>query len=254
MRILLTIEYRGTNYHGWQRQKDKITIAQVIEDTIFNLTGQNVTLAGAGRTDAGVHAYAMRAHFDIDFGMPPQKYAFALSNALPPDIKIRQSIQVKDDFHSRFDAVSKTYLYKIFNADYEGALNYDTHYSVTAKLDIGKMRECAQYFLGTHDFCAFKSSGNNPASTVRTITRLSISENVADGGFGKEIIISITGNSFLYNMVRIIAAQIIRVGREIIKPEDIKAMILSKKRKNAREIAPARGLYLYEIDYGNMLI
>lgn len=249
MRILLTVEYRGTNYHGWQKQKNLITISQTIEQAIFNITGKNVTIHGAGRTDKGVHAYNMKAHFDIEHGLPPQKYAFALNNALPPDIKIRKSEQVNDNFHSRFDAVDKTYLYKIYLGDNPSGLFYDTHYSIYAPLDIEAMREGAKYLIGTHDFRAFMSQGSNPTSTIRTIYELDITEKEADDGYGKEIVIKIKGNSFLYNMVRIIVAQLIRVGKKIIPPQEIDLIIQSKKRRRAREIAPPQGLYLYEINY-----
>lgn len=249
MRVLLTIEYRGTNYHGWQKQKNLITISETIENAIFSITGEQVTLHGAGRTDAGVHAYNMKAHFDIQHGLPPEKYAFALNNALPSDIKIRKSEQVNDNFHSRFDAVNKTYLYKIYVAPYPSGVYYDTHYCITKNLDVEAMKKGAQYLLGTHDFRAFMSQGSNPSSTVRTIYEIDILQREIDDGYGKEIVVKIKGNSFLYNMVRIIVAQLIRVGRKIIPPEEIASALESKKRRRAREIAPPHGLYLYEINY-----
>ena len=249
MRILLTVEYRGTNYHGWQKQKDLITVSETIEQAIFDITGKATALHGAGRTDAGVHAYNMKAHFDIEHGLPPEKYAYALNNALPPDIKIRKSELVGDNFHSRFDAVNKTYLYKIYLAPTLSGLYYDTHYSIYAPLDIIAMKEGSQYLIGTHDFRAFMSQGSNPSSTIRTIFEIDVTENIIDDGYGKELVIKIKGNSFLYNMVRIIIAQLIRVGKKIIPPQEIACILESKKRRRAREIAPPEGLYLYEINY-----
>lgn len=249
MRILLTIEYRGTNYHGWQQQKDHKTISQTIEQAILSVTGQKIRLCGAGRTDAGVHAYNMKAHFDIDYPMPPDKYAFVLNNVLPSDIKIRKSELVDNDFHSRFDAKSKTYLYKIILSDTPSGVYYDTHYSLRPPLDIDAMKQACDFIVGTHDFSAFMSQGSNHSSTIRTITDLNITLREIDDGFGQELLIKITGNSFLYNMVRVIVAQLVKVGKNYIQPQDIKKILLSKARKNAKEIAPAHGLYLLSIDY-----
>ncbi len=245
----MSVEYRGTNYHGWQKQKNLITVSQTIEQAIFNITGKKTSLHGAGRTDAGVHAYSMKAHFDTNHGLPPEKYAFALNNALPADIKVRKSEQVSDNFHSRFDAISKTYLYKIYLGDYPSGLYYDTHYSIRPPLDIQVMQDGAKYLIGTHDFRAFMSQGSNPSSTIRTIFELEILQKQMCYASGQEVVISITGNSFLYNMVRIIAAQLIRVGKKIIQPDEIAFILESKKRRRAREIAPPHGLYLFEINY-----
>lgn len=249
MRILLTIEYRGTNYHGWQQQKNSNSISQTIEKAIFNITGQQVRLKGAGRTDAGVHAYNMKAHFDIDFPIPPEKFAYVLNNTLPPDIRIINSEKVNDNFHSRFDAKSKTYIYKILLTDKPGGLYYDTHYVIKPPLDIEAMKEASRHLLGTHDFSAFMTQGSKPSSTVRTITDVSIDLRDFDGGYGQELIFKITGNSFLYNMVRVIVAQLIKAGKKKLKPDDIKKILESKQRKNARETAPAHGLYLLDIEY-----
>jgi tRNA pseudouridine38-40 synthase len=249
MRILLTIEYRGTNYHGWQRQKNLATIAQTIEQAIFQVTGQKVGLHGAGRTDAGVHAYNMKAHFDIDYPLPPQKYAYVLNNVLPADIKIRKSELVDDNFHSRFWAKSKTYIYKIFLSDSPSGVYYDTHYSIRPPLDIDAMRQATKFLIGEHDFSAFMSQGSNFSSSIRTINNIDIILREIDDGYGQELVIKITGRSFLYNMARVIVAQLIKVGKKTIQPQDIKTILLSKQRKYAKEIAPARGLYLLDIEY-----
>ncbi|HEY8424296.1 MAG TPA: tRNA pseudouridine(38-40) synthase TruA [Clostridia bacterium] len=249
MRILLTIEYRGTNYHGWQQQKNYKSVSQTIEKAIYKITGQEIRLKGAGRTDAGVHAYNMKAHFDIDFPLPPEKFAYVLNNELPPDIKIRKSEQVDDNFHSRFDAKSKTYIYKILLTENPGGLYYDTHYVIKPPLDIDAIKQASKYLIGSHDFSAFMTQGSKPSSTVRTIMDFSIDLRDFDGGYGQELIIKIKGNSFLYNMVRVIVAQLVKVGKKILKPEDIKTILESKQRKNAKEIAPAGGLYLLDIEY-----
>ncbi|HHW90543.1 MAG TPA: tRNA pseudouridine(38-40) synthase TruA [Clostridiales bacterium] len=249
MRILLTIEYRGTNYHGWQRQKNLATIAQTIEQAIFQVTDQKVGLHGAGRTDAGVHAYNMKAHFDIDYPLPPQKYAYVLNNVLPADIKIRKSELVDDNFHSRFWAKSKTYIYKIFLSNSPSGVYYDTHYSIRPPLDINAMRQATKFLIGEHDFSAFMSQGSNFSSSIRTINNIDFILREIDDGYGQELVIKITGRSFLYNMVRVIVAQLIKVGKKIIQPQDIKTILESKQRKYAKEIAPARGLYLLDIEY-----
>jgi tRNA pseudouridine38-40 synthase len=249
MRILLTVEYRGTNYRGWQQQKNGNTVSQTIEKAIFKITGQQIRLKGAGRTDAGVHAYNMKAHFDIDFPIAPEKFAYVLNNTLPSDIRIKKSEQVSDSFHSRFDAKSKTYIYKILLTDNPGGLFYDTHYIIKPPLDIEAMKKASEYLLGAHDFSAFMTQGSKPSSTVRIITGVSTELRELDGGYGRELIFKITGNSFLYNMVRVIVAQLVRVGKHILNPEDIKKILESKQRKNARESAPAHGLYLLDIEY-----
>ncbi|NLC17399.1 MAG: tRNA pseudouridine(38-40) synthase TruA [Clostridiales bacterium] len=249
MRILLTIEYRGTNYHGWQRQKNLPTIAQTLEQAIFKVTDKQVSIHGAGRTDAGAHAYNMKAHFDIDYPLPPEKFAYVLNNVLPPDIKIRKSELVDDNFHSRFWAKSKTYIYKIYLSDSPSGVYYDTHYRVRPPLDIDAMKQAAKFLIGEHDFSAFMSQGSAPSSTIRTITDLAISLREIDDGYGQELVIKITGRSFLYNMARVIVAQLVKVGKKIIQPQDIKTILLTKQRKYAKEIAPAHGLYLLDIEY-----
>lgn len=246
-RIKLTIEYKGTSYNGWQRQKNANSIQGLIEDALRQLVGQDIAIHGAGRTDAGVHAYAMVAHFDTDSPIPPEKYAYTLNKLLPSDIRIKQSEEVSSTFHSRYSAKFKTYLYKIWCERTPRAIYHDTHYIINHDLDVNLMREGAKYLIGEHDFKTFMTSGSSAISTVRAITGVDIDCVQKDNG--KEITINIRGNGFLYNMVRVIAAQLVKVGLKKIEPTRIKELIELKNRKYARETAPSQGLYLSHIEY-----
>ena len=171
MRILLTLEYDGTAYAGWQRQENALAVQQVVEEAVSKLVGARTVLFGASRTDAGVHALGQRAHFDTASRIPPDKYAYALNTMLPRDIRVRESRAVPDDFHARFSAVGKRYRYQIYAAPHAGALNRNTHAHVIYPLDAEKMRAELPALLGEHDFAAFAASGSVVKDTVRTITR-----------------------------------------------------------------------------------
>ena len=171
MRILLTLEYDGTAYAGWQRQENALAVQQVVEEAVSKLVGKRTVLFGASRTDAGVHALGQRAHFDTDSRIPPDKYAYALNTMLPRDIRVRFSRAVPCDLHARFSAVGKQYRYQIYAAPHAGALNRNTHAHVIYPLDAEKMRAELPALLGRHDFAAFAASGSVVKDTVRTITR-----------------------------------------------------------------------------------
>ena len=160
MRILLTLEYDGTAYAGWQRQENALAVQQVVEEAVSRLVGERTVLFGASRTDAGVHALGQRAHFDTASRIPPDKYAYALNTMLPRDIRVRESRAVADDFHARFSAVGKRYRYQIYSAPHAGALNRNTHAHVIYPLDAEKMRAELPALLGRHDFAAFAASGS----------------------------------------------------------------------------------------------
>ncbi|MCL2751133.1 MAG: tRNA pseudouridine(38-40) synthase TruA [Firmicutes bacterium] len=244
MRIKLIIEYNGAAYSGWQRQDNLPTVQAVLEDALSEATGARVTLYGSGRTDAGVHACGQAAHFDTEADIPPDKYPFRVNKRLPKDIKIRESSRVKDDFHARFSAVSKTYLYKMHVSRQPSALRADTCLQVKPPLDAALMHEAAQCFVGTHDFRAFMSAASKLDGTpVRTVNHASVRQE------GDEIHFTVNANAFLYNMVRVMAAQLIRAGKGIIRPADVAGMIESKNRRSAREIAGPQGLYLVEVYY-----
>lgn len=242
-RIKLTIAYDGTNYCGWQVQPNGITIEEVINKALRKLTGEEITVIGASRTDSGVHAMGNVAVFDTDTTIPAEKIAVALNQRLPEDIVIVKSEEVHPDFHPRYCDCSKTYEYHIINTRIPNPTKRLTNYFVSYILDIDKMRKAASYLVGEHDFVSFCNVRTDVESTVRCITELEILK------CGEEITIRITGNGFLYNMVRIIVGTLIRVGRGFYEPEKVKEILEAKDRKAAGVTAPARGLMLMRIEY-----
>ena len=242
-RIKLTIAYDGTNYCGWQVQPNGITIEEVINKELKKLTGENIQVIGASRTDSGVHAMGNVAVFDTETTIPAEKIAMALNQRLPEDIVIVQSEEVPLDFHPRYCDCSKTYEYHIINTRIPMPTKRLTNYFVSYTLDIDKMRQAASYLIGEHDFVSFCNIRTDVENTVRTIQELDIITN------GDEITIRITGNGFLYNMVRIIVGTLVRVGRGFYGPEKVKEILEARDRKAAGVTAPAHGLILTKIEY-----
>ncbi len=243
MRVKLTIEYDGTNYSGWQRQKNAVSIQEMLERAFLAATGETVCINGAGRTDAGVHAASQVAHFDTNCSIPAEKICFAINMHLPPDIRVKDSCSVTTQFHARYCAVSKTYGYTIHNSVHAPALLRNSAAHVRGKLDIGAMRKAAQYLVGTHDFAAFCSSGSSVKSSVRTIAGIDITEQKPL----LHIIINSTG--FLYNMARIIVGTLIETGLKKRSPDSMANIIAAKDRNAAGITAPAKGLMLLEVIY-----
>ena len=242
-RIKLTVAYDGTNYCGWQVQPNGITIEEVLNKTLSKLTGENICIIGASRTDSGVHAMGNVAVFDTETTIPPERIAMSLNQRLPEDIVIVKSEEVAADFHPRYCNCSKTYEYHIINTRIPIPTKRLTNYFVSYNLNIDDMRKAATYLVGEHDFASFCNVRTNVESTVRTITALDILQN------GNEITVRITGNGFLYNMVRIIVGTLVRVGRGFYKPEQVKEILEAKERTAAGVTAPAHGLMLMQIDY-----
>lgn len=242
-RIKLTIAYDGTNYCGWQIQPNGITIEEVLNKALSKMTGEDILVIGASRTDSGVHAMGNVAVFDTATTIPPEKIAVALNQRLPDDIVITKSEEVPLDFHPRYCDCSKTYEYHIINTRIPIPTKRLTNYFVSYVLDIDKMRQATSYLVGEHDFVSFCNVRTDVENTVRTITALDILTN------GDEITIRITGNGFLYNMVRIIVGTLIRVGRGFYEPEKVKEILDAKDRKAAGVTAPPHGLMLVEIKY-----
>lgn len=250
--IKLTIEYDGTNYHGWQSQTNAVTVQYVVKRAIESLTGEDCDLVGSSRTDVGVHALGQVANFHTNSGIPGEKFAYALNNLLPEDIVIRESEDVSPDFHARFSSKGKKYRYLIYNSRKPSALLRNRAALVHLPLDIEAMQKALPYFLGRHDFSAFRASGSDTKTSERTITGISISENsnALPGPCSKDsklIELEVSGDGFLYNMVRIIAGTLIYVGNGKIKYDDIPAIIESRDRRRAGQTAPAHGLYLVEV-------
>ncbi|MBU3073585.1 tRNA pseudouridine(38-40) synthase TruA [Clostridium estertheticum] len=241
--IKIIIEYDGTNYSGWQRQNNVMTIQEKIESAIEELTGEKTQITGSSRTDAGVHAKGYTGNFYTNSKIVIEKFTGAINSKLPRDIVILQSFEVPYEFHSRYNSMGKMYSYTIINRRQAVAVGRDYIYHHKQILDVEAMQIGAQYFMGTHDFSAFKNLGSSAKTSVRTISRLDIVKN-------EELIkIYIAADGFLYNMVRIIVGALIRVGEGKIKPSEIKDIIESKQRSKAGKSVPANGLCLEEVFY-----
>ena len=243
-RVRLFVAYDGTDYCGWQVQPNGITVEEVLNRELFRLTGEDIHIIGASRTDSGVHALMNVAVFDTASSIPPERMAYALNQRMPEDIVITKSDEVGADWHPRYqDNVRKTYEYHIYNAPVLNPLKRKYSAFVSFPMDVEKMRRGAAYLVGEHDFVSFCNVRTNVSDTVRTVEDITVAEDGAD------IVIRITGNGFLYNMVRIIAGTLIRVGRGFYEPEKVREILEEKKRTAAGVTAPACGLVLVEIEY-----
>ena len=241
--IKIIIEYDGKSFNGWQKQPTKLNIQGEIEKAIFEITGEEVNLIASGRTDAGVHAFGQVANFNTETKLPIEKIAKAINSKLKKSIVIKSAEEVDEQFHSRYSVHSKTYRYIINNSENGTAIYRDLEYHYPFKLNEEKMNEAIKYFEGEHDFKGFKASGTSSKSSVRTIYEGTVWRD------GDRINIEITGNGFLYNMVRIIAGTLLEVGEGKITPEEIPNIINSQDRKKAGRTLPAKGLYLMKVEY-----
>ena len=242
-RILLTVEYDGSAYAGWQRQINGLAVQQVLEEAFSQACARPVTVTGSSRTDAGVHARMQMVHFDTSASIPPDKYPFVLNNLLPPDIRVQAAREVPAGFHARFLTSGKTYTYRILNNRHGSALLRNTHWHIPVPLDVPAMREALSFLPGTHDFAAFQASGGSARTTVRTVDR---AELLADG---PEITLLISGNAFLYNMVRIIAGTLMEVGLHKREADAFSRAFVSLSRLDLGMTAPPCGLELTEVRY-----
>lgn len=261
--ILLKIRYDGTPFCGWQRQPQQLTVQGEVERVLSILCAAPVEINGTSRTDAGVHAYGQQASFSGDFAIPVENIKRAANNLLHPAIEIVQVDQVDPDFHARFNAVGKTYEYVIISSRRRDPFLRDRCYFVDRQLDVERMRQAAEYIEGTHDFRCFQAAGSQiRENTVRTVFSLNIEDSPWDGGYheepegtdgrdfpGRRIVIRITGDGFLYNMVRIIAGTLTDVGLGRMSVADVKRVVESADRTKAGHTAPPQGLYLDRIYY-----
>lgn len=255
MRIMLTVAYDGTAYSGWQIQPNAVTIEEKLREAIKTLTGEDVELIGASRTDAGVHSLGNVAVFDTGSSIPPVKFSFALNNYLPEDIVVRESCEVAPDFHPRHCDSVKTYEYRIYNDRFpHPVLRLYSHFSYR-KFDVDRMREAAAKLVGEHDFGAFCSAGSQAETTVRTIYSIDIIEENIEGAvsgeYGKMIKIRVTGSGFLYNMVRIIAGTLMDIGTGLMEVSAIDRCLETADRSDAGPTAPANGLTMIGITFKN---
>ena len=241
--IKLIIEYDGTKFNGWQKQPNKPNIQGEIENAIEIITHEKCDLIASGRTDAGVNALGQVANFKTNSDIDIEKLPYALNSQLKKSIVIKSAEEVEERFHSRYSVHSKTYRYTINNSKQGTAIYRDMEYHFPLELDENKMNQAIQYFIGEHDFKAFKASGTSSKSSVRTIYDAKVwREN-------DRILIELTGNGFLYNMVRIISGTLVDVGIGKIEPNDVKQIIESKDRSQAGKTLPAKGLCLIRVNY-----
>lgn len=248
----IMIQYDGTRYKGWQRQKSTDnTIQGKLEAVLSRQFGRMIEIDGSGRTDAGVHAAGQVANFRIPEslvpGKTPEQVCWELremfSQYLPEDIAVLNVREASERFHSRLNAVKKTYIYRIWNADYPNVFERKFMVHRTEDFDLDAMRKGAEYLLGQHDFAAFCGNARMKKSTVRNIHEIQIRR------IGEEIRFTYTGNGFLQNMVRIVTGTLVDVGLSVYPPEHVKEILEGKKRSLAGPIMPSQGLTLWEVDY-----
>jgi len=242
-RIMLTVAYDGTGYHGWQYQNNGKTIEGELNKALSSLLQKNIEVIGASRTDAGVHAMCNAAVFDTDAGIPAEKYSYALNQMLPDDIRVRKSQEIPADFHPRKTDTVKTYEYRIDCEEFADPTKTRYAYFTYVPLDASKMQEAAAYLVGTHDFKSFCSVNTTATTTVRTIFDIQV---IRDG---VDIVIRVTGNGFLYNMVRIIVGTLMDVGRGKYEPSKVKEILEATDRTAAGPTVPACGLMLKELRF-----
>ncbi len=241
--IKLVIEYDGTGYHGWQSQINAVSIQDTLEQAITKVMCHPVILIGAGRTDAGVHAFGQAANFFTSSKIPTEKIPYALNSALPDDIVVREAHIVSQEFHSRYSAKGKKYRYIINNSTFPSALERNRGYYCPYKLNTGLMEEALHLFRGEHDFKGFMAAGRPVKDTIRNIYEANLWQN------NNRIVIEVSGNGFLYNMVRIIVGTLIDVGRSKLSIIDVERILKEGDRSKAGKTVPPQGLYLVEVYY-----
>lgn len=242
-RVLLTIEYDGTDFHGWQLQPDLLTVQGVLEDALSKLFSKPTTVIGTSRTDAGVHANEFCCHLDCDDNIPDVAFLRGVNSLLPPTVAVKACKTVANDFHARRDAKGKTYVYHIYNSTEKDAFKSRYAWHIERTLDIGKMNEFCRQIIGTHDFSAFCSSGSQVETTVRTISECFVKKQ------GSDVTLTVTADGFLYNMVRIIVGTAVAVSDGRVLLEDIPAILQTGDREGAGMTAPPNGLFLEKVLY-----
>ena len=242
-RLKLTLSYDGTNYCGWQVQKNAVSVQETMQNAAEKVFGIRPGISGCSRTDSGVHALMYCCHLDIDSEIPPQNIVRAFNTYLPRDIVVKQCEEVDENFHARYSCSKKTYIYKIHNGKVRDPFSDKYELFVHSKLDEVLLNHAAEQFIGTHDFSAFCSLGSDIEDKTRTVFDSKVTR-VDD-----KIIFEVTADGFLYNMVRIMAGTLIFVGSSKISPDDISKIIASKDRNNAGKTAPPHGLYLKNVMY-----
>lgn len=241
--LLLTIQYRGTRYHGFQVQKNALSVAQVLQDAVERVFGERLDVKGCSRTDAGVHANRFALTLRTNAAIPGAAVTRALNVNLPEDIAVLGCREVPEDFHPRYSCRGKRYVYKIWNSPVKNAFLSDLALHWKYPLDAARMDESARDFVGTHDYMAFCSAGGKKEDTIRTITETSVTRS------GDLVEFSVTGSGFLYNMVRIMTGTLLEISRGGIAPDSIPAILESRSRAFAGPTVPPHGLYLDDVFY-----
>ena len=242
-RVLLTIAYDGTDYHGWQVQPNGITVQEVLQKGLCELLGTKTGATGCSRTDSGVHAKQFCCHVDCDNNIPDDAFIRGLSAKLPSDIAVIDCKTVASDFHARYNALGKTYVYNILNSKIKDPFLERYYWRIERELDIDKMNEFCGKIVGKHDFYAFSSSGRTVEDTVRIVKECFVTKR------DNKVKLQITADGFLYNMVRIIVGTAVAVSDGKIDPNDTEKILAEKKRENAGITAPAKGLFLEKVIY-----
>lgn len=242
-RFLLTIQYDGTNYHGWQVQKNALTVQEVVQNAIEKVFGERLDVIGCSRTDSGVHANNYCLSFDTDMNISTSNVILALNGFLPKDVAVKQCREVSPDFHPRYNVKDKEYLYKINNAEVRDAFLANYSYYYHRKIDAEYLDREAKAFIGTHDFIGFCSSKTDVEGTVRTVKAFDVWRE------GDMVYFKVSADGFLYNMVRIMVGTLLFVNEGKIKQGELVDVISSKDRKRAGKTAQPQGLYLNKINY-----
>ncbi len=246
-RYQLTVAYKGTRYSGWQIQKNARSVQEEIYKALNKIGFGKSKVTGSGRTDAGVHAKGQVVLIEGDKSFSPVTLKKALNANLPDDIRILQASLASEGFHPLRNAKQKTYIYRVRSSDVPSPFTLDYEWQIPYSLDLNQMRRCAFEYVGKHDFKAYCASGSSVKTTERTIFRFEV--NQEDSDFGKVYTFTVTGDGFLYNMVRIMVGTLVQAGQGRISPDQIKKSLISGNRKDAGPTAPPQGLILDQVVY-----
>lgn len=246
MNILLDLSYDGTNFCGFQVQKNGVSVCETVQNALEALFGARPDVKGCGRTDAGVHALHYALNFWAETSIPVEKLPLALNRHLPDTVRVNAARQVPREFHARYSAHTKTYVYRIWNSPVESPFEAAYHHRISAPLNAETMDRAAAKFVGTHDFLSLCSAGSSVAAkgdTVRTVTACEARRQ------GPLVTVTVTADGYLYNMVRILAGTLVEAGRGALAPDDVPAILAGRDRSLAGPTLPAKGLFLKQVDY-----
>lgn len=243
MRYLITVEYDGSAYAGWQSQKNAVAVQDVLNAALSDLFGEDVKTEGSGRTDSGVSAKGQTAHFDAAKKISAEKLPFAVNTRLPSDIRVLSAKIVPDDFHARYSVKKKTYVYRFYVSRVLSPTRRRTHTQLVPPVNFDLMKQAAADLFGTHDFAGFSSTGSHIKNTVRTLSYVNLEQ------AGDEITLTLTGDGFLYNMVRIIAGTLAFIGKGKLPTSAVRDTLRSKNRNSAGKTFPPEGLCLVKVEY-----